>query len=235
MRFLIILMPIILSAGLFEEFYKFRANKFYSNNDFNKTVIYLNQIENKNDTINLKIANSYYRLKQYSKALLYYKKIKYLHFIKYYNMANCYFKLSSYNRAKDFYKAALKFKNDKDAIYNLNLTLKLLRAKRDKKIEPKSSLKEQGYCKLFEGSNPLFKDDNKTFYGTLAKFKTNKRFMNNIAKKEGNSDTFYSKIKNSEAKKPLANEKFNAFIKNKYDTKLKNRDLKTILILLENR
>jgi tetratricopeptide (TPR) repeat protein len=235
MRILIILLPIVLNAGLFEEFYKFKANSSYNGSDFNKTIKYLNQIEKKNDTIYLKIANSYYRQKQYLKALIYYKKIKYLHFIKYYNMANCYFKLSLFSKAKDFYKASLKFKNDKDAIYNLNLTQKLLRDKRDKKIDPKSSLKEQGYCKLFEGSNPLFKDDNKTFYGTLAKFKTNKRFINNLAKEEGSSDAFYNKVKNSEDKKPQAVDKFNALIENKYDMKLKNKDLKTILILLEKR
>ncbi len=242
MKYLLIFFTISLHANFFlDNINLYLAQKSYKNKEYKKALEYAKKIP-KNDKIYLFIGNCYYHLAQFDKALLAFNKIKELNFIKNYNMANCYFKLKKFYKARNFYQNALKFKKDANALSNLSLTKQYIKKqelliRQNAKNKPKSKNKDQGLCRLFEGSNPLFMDDNKSFYGTLAKFKSNKAFLDNLAKSTATNhelkSTFYNaKTQNKKTTMP-SNSLQEYRIEKKFNS-LKNDTLLIPLLKEEN-
>lgn len=133
MRILLLLLSLNVQAGLLDFTDIEQANLAYQQQDYKTAGDKFARIDN--DAARLNQANSLYKQNLYQQALEKYQSIKQfdLTFDRLYNAGNAYAKLGKINEAIDSYQQALKLKQDKDALFNLELLKK--RKQKSKKNE----------------------------------------------------------------------------------------------------
>jgi len=133
-----LMLPYSLHASILDFYYLKNANNDFKELKYKKAS---NEFKNLQPSVKsyYNIATSYYKAGEYKHALSYYTRIKTSHInIKeaiLYNMGNCAVKLKKYNMARRYYILALGLKDDKDALFNLNLIRNM---KTKKNMMPKS-------------------------------------------------------------------------------------------------
>ena len=129
----LLLMPYKADAALLDFYYLHQANKDIKESKYAQAALAFSHLEPSVKSY-YNIASSYYKSGQYKNALRYYQNIQTKNrAIKQailYNMANCAVKLGRYDKAKLYYMYALALKEDKDALYNLNL-IRMLQTKQE--------------------------------------------------------------------------------------------------------
>ena len=133
-----LLMPYSLHANILDFYHLSKANHDFKELKYKKAALEFTNLEPSVRSY-YNIATSYYKAGEYKHALSYYTKIRTSHKdIKeaiLYDMGNCAVKLKKYDRAREYYILALALREDKDALYNLNLIRGL---KTQKDMTPKS-------------------------------------------------------------------------------------------------
>ena len=145
---LLLLSPINSKAGILDFYYISHAKQAYGEKNYKESATAFRQISPSTKSY-YNIATSCYKMGAYKKAIVYYTQIrtkdKDLKEKIFYNIANTAVKLKKYNKAKEYYIYALALKEDKDALYNLNLLRKLhLKETKDvSKMMPKNQSNEE--------------------------------------------------------------------------------------------
>jgi Ca-activated chloride channel family protein len=119
--------PTTLKASLFDFHYKKIAKEAYAQQEYEKSIKYLQKISPTQSSL-VAIANAYYKSKKYKDALRFYSQVQsknpHIKSILYYNMANTAFALHKYKRAKSYYLKSLALEYSKEAEENLFLIYK---------------------------------------------------------------------------------------------------------------
>jgi len=127
---------IYLFANIFDDINLFKAQVAFKNKNYTQSFEAYKKIEYKSDEVYYNMANILYRQKKYTEAIEYYLKInsEKLNYKKLHNIGNCYIGLEKLDIAVSFYKSALKYKRNKETLFNLELAKKI-----QKKIEEEES------------------------------------------------------------------------------------------------
>ena len=149
---------IILNAGLFDFTKLSKAEKLYSEGDYNASAKVLESFGLDSNIYRYDMANTLYKAGRYKEAIKQYKRafgegVDELSRV--YNLGNCYFKLKDYENAILAYKTALKIRDDEDVKYNLSLAIK------KSKESKNQNKKEQKRKKKKEKSGESKKKNNK--------------------------------------------------------------------------
>jgi len=242
MKILLILLNLhlfIYANFLNDNYNIYQAKQYYNNHNYKKAFNSFSKIENKTSKIYYNMANCLYKNNQYKKAILYYKKIDsdILNYEKSHNIANCYIKLNKPQKAIIFYKNALKFNTNKQTKFNLKLAKQLLKKQLEEEIKLKKQRKKIKTMKKNEG-----KDDGDKFIDDIKKKLTSDKLKKTPQIKSNNLSNLKSKnilqkidiikykktIKYKTQTKPI----FSDLEEYKWDKKLKNRPINTLLIPL---
>ncbi len=123
-----LLTPLPSKAGIFDFYMLSQAQQAYKTKAYKEAATAFAHIA-KTPKSYYNIANAYYKMGAYKKAILYYSQIKTqdknLKAKIFYNLANAAVKIKKYEKAQEYYIDSLALKEDKDALYNLNLLRKL--------------------------------------------------------------------------------------------------------------
>ncbi len=224
---------------MFDDINIFKAQVEFKNKDYEKSLSYYKKVKSKNDEVYFNIANILYKQKRYKQAIDYYKKISkiQLTYKKLHNIGNSYIALGDIQNAINFYESALKFQNNSNTIYNLNLSneIKVLQEKelKDKNIDEVSFLRDTNR------NLDIQKDSYK-----MEKMTQNEEDKVIIERRDNISNLKLKSIKEEikiaqfeekdtirDDNKPL----FSTLEERKYDKSLNNRKLNSLLIPLENK
>ena len=133
----------VAKASIFDGYYLTNAYNSYYKRDFKSSKDYISRIDEVNLQSQMLLASIYYKSKNFKKARNIYLSIKSTSSeIKsqiYFNIANTYAMSGKYKMAREYYLKSLYLKEDNEAIYNLNLILKLVDRKKENGLSaPKS-------------------------------------------------------------------------------------------------
>jgi len=128
-------------ASFLDDFIFYRAQNCYKNREYLKALNLFKSIEYKDEKVYYNIANTLFKLKRYKSSIAYYKMVDSVNlaYKVFYNIANAKAALKDYKSAIAFYKTALKYKDSKNARYNLNLAIKELSKLKKKEAKLKKS------------------------------------------------------------------------------------------------
>jgi len=128
-----------LDAGMLEFGEKYRAQKRYEEKAYKDAFSLYETLEQTHE-VRYNSANALYKAKEYHKAIEMYERAlsenRALNARIYYNMGNAYFQSGQIKLAKKYYIKSLKIKHDKDAQYNLEYVIHLLKKKSKFKSNP---------------------------------------------------------------------------------------------------
>jgi len=223
-------------GNIFDDIKAYQASNSYKDGDYNKSFQIYNTITNKDDRVLYNIANTLYKQNKYNQALYIYEQINSSSLAPqiYYNIANCYIFLNRPKLAIEYYKASLLIKDDNDASQNLSFARKLLYIQEEKTKQKNKSLSSKASSKDANFSDSSEQDQ---IESTWNKQPTNSQKMANNSKlttkkDQGQLGTLPSKdINKSQADK--SRETLSIIEQKKWDKKLSNIKLKTLLIPLD--
>lgn len=220
-----------LEASLLDGFNRYKANTAMSSQELDKTKEYLQSIENKDDEVYYNLGNIAYKQAKYQDAIKHYMKVnsKDLEYKKLHNLGNSYVKLKNIDEAIKSYEEALTIQEDVDTKFNLEL-LKKEQQKDKQEQEEKDNKQDQNQENNDKKDK---KEDNK----------------NNNKSDEKNNEQNSSKSQNSEDKKDKESDSLNnensdpkednkgltSMEEQKWDKKLSQRDLGTLMIPMRNK
>ncbi|RUA06091.1 MAG: hypothetical protein DSY43_02845 [Gammaproteobacteria bacterium] len=165
MKFILLLLLVSINteAGLLNFSDIKQASQAYKNENYQVAAEKFGKIDN--DAARLNQANSLYKQGLYEQALEKYTNIKQqdLDFERLYNSANTYVKLKKMDEAIELYQQALKIRQDKDALFNLNLLKKkkTKRKKNEKGKDKKSKNQKKDTAKKKQQQSGKKKGDKK--------------------------------------------------------------------------
>lgn len=220
-----------LEASLLDGLNRYKANTAMSSQELDKTKEYLQSIENKDDEVYYNLGNIAYKQEKYQDAIKHYMKVnsKDLEYKKLHNLGNSYVKLKNIDEAIKSYEEALTIQEDVDTKFNLEL-LKKEQQKDKQEQEEKDNKQDQNQENNDKKDK---KEDNK----------------NNNKSDEKNNEQNSSKSQNSEDKKDKESDSLNnensdpkednkgltSMEEQKWDKKLSQRDLGTLMIPMRNK
>lgn len=231
---------ISLFANLMDDIYVVKAVKAYEKKEYKKAYESFLKIENKSDKIVYNMANSLYKMKKYKEAIKLYEKIKdeSLGHKKYHNLANSYIQLKEYKKAIEYYTMALKFKDDERTKYNLSLSENLQAEVLEKRKEESSEVTEK-ICKV--GSKTIWsivepKDDNLKRDERLS-FLLRFDNISNLEFDDEKKNIYLSEEKRDDEDKTMLKSKedlkIDSYQKQKWDKRVKESTVKTLIIPIE--
>jgi len=125
---LLLLMPHKADAGVFDFYYLHKANDAYKAKEYLKAARAFDDMSPSFRSY-FNAGTAYYKAGEYHTAIKYFSLLKTpnptLKALVYYDLGNCAVHLMQYKRAQKYYMASLALREDKDALYNLNLLRKL--------------------------------------------------------------------------------------------------------------
>jgi len=121
-----------------------QANRAYEAKEYEKSAALLNTLEKESPQKQYDIGNAYYKDKKYDEALNAYEKSEGVdEQTRLHNMGNSYFQKKELDKAIEFYENALKFKDDEDTKFNLELAKKQKKKEEEQKKQDKEQKEKQ--------------------------------------------------------------------------------------------
>ncbi len=229
----------LLHAGFVDDIKLYRAQNAYKNQDFNRSYELYNSFVSKSDEILYNLANTLYKQHKYDRAITTYKQIQSgdLSFRAYHNIANSYVKMQRLEKAISYYKAALLIKPDDETKANLLYAqnLQLIREKEARKKQAKS----QGLSpksSSMDGNLSNSSDQTELLSTWNKKVKIIKKRDNNAKLSHNARGTKIQTGQASDINRSIsykADHSLSTREQKKWDLKLSNVELKTLLIPLD--
>lgn len=134
---LLFLCKLALLASIRDDLSTYQGLHAYKKGAYEEASAYFSKVKHPSDTLLYDMGNSLYRQKKYEEAITLYSRIhdKALDFKKYHNLGNCYAMLKDCHSAVQYYKRALRYDNNPKTQFNLALCQKILEEDEQQKVK----------------------------------------------------------------------------------------------------